>query len=170
MVFYSLVSLLCHFGPICPKYTAACFLLKLSAVKSSMPTMFLFPVSSHLLSYLYLWLSRLLPFQFVISACLYFLPPTCSFCSCFSRLRSLLHTSSLLSWDSTRGALMLSLSAFISSPSFTPVLPFSSSPPVPMVWFSSVNEKKNQVKVCHTSIEMNSVCSSFAGCMHFHQP
>lgn len=36
MVFYSLVSLLCHFGPICPNYTTARSLLKLSSVKSSM--------------------------------------------------------------------------------------------------------------------------------------
>lgn len=49
MVFYSLVSLLCHFGPICPKYTAARSLLKLSSLKSLMPNRV--SLSSRLLSF-----------------------------------------------------------------------------------------------------------------------
>ncbi|TNN89213.1 hypothetical protein EYF80_000501 [Liparis tanakae] len=50
-----------------------------------------------------------------------------------TRLWSLLHTSSILSWDSTRGALMLlSSSPFIPAPPFSQELSFSSSAPLSM--------------------------------------
>lgn len=66
---------------------------------------------------------------------------TCSLFSCSCRLWSLLHTSSILSWDSTMGALMLLSSSPFVPASFSQELSFSSSTPLNVVWLSSVDRK-----------------------------
>lgn len=149
MVFYSLVSLLCHFGPICPKYTAARSLLKLSSLKSLMPNRV--SLSSRLLSFVMslificpchtAYSQLFFPYSH-LSLHLFASPLTCSLFRWSCRLWSLLHTSSILSWDSLRGALMLlSSSPFIPAPSFSQELSFSSSAPLSVLWLSSVEGK-----------------------------
>ena len=81
MVFYSLVSLCCHFGPICLEYIAACSLLKLSPVKSSI-TNSIFFAASHL---------------FVM--CLIFICPCRTSCSHFSSIFSHSLFSPVISLD-----------------------------------------------------------------------
>ncbi len=145
MFFYFLVSLLCHFGPICPKYTTARSLLKLSSVKSLMPNCVSLSSTSFVMSLIFIC-----PCHTTCTVFLYILihlslcspPLTCSLFSCSCRLWSLLHTSSILSWDSTRGALMLlSSSPFDPAPSFSQELSFSSSAALSVVWLSSVDRK-----------------------------
>lgn len=145
MVFYSLVSLLCHFGPICPKYTTAHSLLnyprwnpwcQLCVSFQSAP---IFCYVSHL--YLPLSYYLLTVFLYILICLSLCSPPlTCSLFSWFCRLLSLLHTSSLLSWDSTRGALKLfSSSPFPPAASFSQELSLSSSTSLSVVWLSSVD-------------------------------
>lgn len=63
---------------------------------------------------------------------------TCSLFSFFCRRQSHLQTSSILSGDSTSGALMLPSSSSFGPASFSQELLFSSSSPPSVVWLSSV--------------------------------
>lgn len=120
--------LLCHLAPIFTQYTTVCLLLKSSPLKTLMPGSSL---PHLLLSLVSIWLSY--------SLCSSLL--TCSLFTCSCRLWSLLYTSSSLSWDSTRGALMpLSSSCFVTA-SLSQELSFSSATPLMAVCSSSADEK-----------------------------
>lgn len=157
------------FVPFWPhlSYTARS-LLELSTVKSLMPNW----VSFHWAP-IFCYLSSssapvILPTQFslysLLSLSLCYPPLTCNLFSFSSRLVSLLHTSSNLSWDNTKGALMLlSSSSFVPSPSFSQELSFSTSAPLSEVWFSPVDTKSQFNVSCvardrvtfNTSISLN---------------
>ncbi len=107
------------------------------SLSSWLPTLVMSLIFTCPLSYYLLTVSLYI----LISLCVRSPPLTCSLFSCFCRLWSLLHTSSNLSWESTRGALMLlsSSSPFVPTPSFSLELSFSSSAPLSVVWLSSVD-------------------------------
>ena len=136
MVFYSLVSLLLPFWPhLSQSIPQLAPYLSYPAVKSLMHQLCVSIQSAPIFCYVLSSLSApvILPAPCFSSIFSHLSVLTCSLFRCSSRLWSLLHTSSILSWDNTSGALML-LSSSLSEFS-----PFSSSAPLYVVWFSSVD-------------------------------
>lgn len=137
MLFYSLVSLRCHLAPFCPllaPYLSYPHLNTYFSVSFHSAPIFscLKSLSAH---------HTVCSFSNIVIHLLLF---TCSLFICSSKVRSLLPTSSLLSWESTRGALMLLSSSsfsFVFGLSLLEVQPVSSSGILSVLSLSSVTRE-----------------------------